>query len=311
MRILIACFFVCWCLVPSSAEAQQRIAAERLLTHVEVLAHDSLQGRDAGTEGAAMARAYVREQLAGLDLQTFAGGLEQRFTFPHRRADEEREGVNLMAYIEGQVVPDTFIVVTAHYDHLGVQEGDIYNGADDNASGTAALLEAARHFAQHPTDYSLLLLFLDAEEHGLRGARAFVADPPVAREQLRLNVNMDMISRSPANELYAVGTHPYPRLRPVLEAVGARHDVHLRFGHDQPDHPEQADWTLASDHAPFHEAGIPFVYFGVEDHPGYHAPSDTFDRITPDFFVQAAALVLDALHALDAQLPTVVPNVTK
>jgi len=97
----------------------------------------------------------------------------------------------------------------------------------------------------------------------------------------------------------------------VLEAVGARHDVHLRFGHDQPNHPEQADWTLASDHAPFHEAGIPFVYFGVEDHPGYHAPSDTFDRITPDFFVQAAALVLDALHALDAQLPTVVPNVTK
>ncbi|NBC00745.1 MAG: hypothetical protein GVY15_07785, partial [Bacteroidetes bacterium] len=79
-----------------------------LLTHVEVLAHDSLQGRDAGTEGAAMARAYLREQLAGLDLQTFEGGLEQRFTFPHRRAEEEREGVNLMAYIEGQVVPDTF-----------------------------------------------------------------------------------------------------------------------------------------------------------------------------------------------------------
>ncbi|NBC01846.1 MAG: M28 family peptidase, partial [Bacteroidetes bacterium] len=156
-----------------------------------------------------------------------------------------------------------------------------------------------------------LLLFLDAEEHGLRGARAFMADLPVERGQLRLNVNMDMISRSPANELYAAGTHPYPRLRPVLEAVGARHDVHLLFGHDQPDHPEQADWTLASDHAPFHEAGIPFVYFGVEDHPGYHAPSDTFDRITPDFFVQAAALVLDALQALDAQLPTVVPNVTK
>ncbi|NBB85366.1 MAG: M20/M25/M40 family metallo-hydrolase [Bacteroidetes bacterium] len=311
MRVFLASLFVCWCLFPLSAEAQQHIAAERLLAHVEVLAHDSLQGRDAGTEGAAMARAYLRAQLAGLGLQTFEGGMVQRFTFPHRRAEEEREGVNLMAYIEGQVVPDTFIVVTAHYDHLGVRAEDIYNGADDNASGTAALLEAARHFAQHPTDYSLLLLFLDAEEHGLRGARAFVADPPVEREQLRLNVNMDMISRSPANELYAVGTHHYPRLRPVLEAVGARHELQLLFGHDQPDHPAQDDWTLASDHAPFHEAGIPFVYFGVEDHPGYHDPSDTFDHITPDFFVQAAELVLDALRDLDAQLPTVAPNVTK
>ena len=311
MRILIGLLLFCWCLVPSRADAQERVSAEHLLQHVEVLAHDSLQGRDAGTEGAAMARAYLREQLQGLDLQTFDGGLEQRFTFPHRRAEEEREGVNLMAYIEGQVVPDTFIVVTAHYDHLGAQDGDIYNGADDNASGTAALLEAARYFTQHPTDYSLLLLFLDAEEHGLRGARAFVADPPVAREQLRLNVNMDMISRNPADELYAVGTHHYPRLQPVLDAVGARHAIDLLFGYDQPDHPEQDDWTMASDHGAFHEVGIPFVYFGVEDHPGYHDPSDTFENITPEFFVQAAELILDAVRSLDAQLSDVAPNLTK
>lgn len=311
MRILRASLLICWCLLPLAAHAQERVAADRLLAHVEVLAHDSLQGRDAGTEGAAMARAYLREQLAGLDLKTFEGGMAQRFMFAHRRAEEEREGVNLMAYIEGQTVPDTFIVVTAHYDHLGVQDGEIYHGADDNASGTAALLEAARHFSAHPTDYSLLLLFLDAEEHGLQGARAFVANPPVEPGQLRLNVNMDMVSRSPARELYAVGTHHYPRLRPVLQAVGAQHDIRLLFGHDQPDHPEQDDWTLASDHAPFHQQGIPFVYFGVEDHPGYHTPADTFDAITPDFFVEATAFVLDALRALDLQLPTVAPNVTK
>ncbi len=299
------------CLLAPSLAAQERVDAERLLTHVEMLAHDSLQGRDAGTKGAAMARDYLLSQLSELNLQTFDGGMEQRFTFPHRRAEEQREGVNLLAYIEGRVVPDTFIVVTAHYDHLGVQDGEIYNGADDNASGTSALLEVARHFSDHPTDYSLLLLFLDAEEQGLRGARAFVADPPVAQDQLRLNVNMDMISRNTENELYAVGTHHYPKLKPVLQEVGERHDIDLLFGYDQPDHPEQDDWTMASDHGAFHEQGIPFVYFGVEDHPGYHDPTDTFENITPEFFVQAADLALDAIYSLDKHLSTVAPNLTK
>jgi len=311
MRSVVSLLLMCWLVLPSLSEAQDRIDAERLLKNVEVLAHDSLQGRDAGTEGAAMARAYLREHLEKLDLHTFEGEMEQRFIFPHRRAEEEREGVNLMVYIEGRSVPDTFIVATAHYDHLGVQEGEIYNGADDNASGTAALVEAARYFSQNPTDYSLLLLFLDAEEQGLRGARAFVADPPVALDRLRLNVNLDMISRNTDDELYAVGTHHYPRLKPALEKVGARHEINLLFGYDQPDHPEQDDWTMASDHGAFHEVGIPFVYFGVEDHPGYHQPSDTFEHITPDFFVQAAELVLDAIYTLDAQLPTVAPNLTK
>jgi Zn-dependent M28 family amino/carboxypeptidase len=141
----------------------------------------------------------------------------------------------------------------------------------------------------------------DAEEHGLQGARAFVDAPPVARDRIALNVNLDMVSRGDTGELYAAGTHHTPALRAPLEEVAARAPVTLLFGHDRPEDGPN-DWTMQSDHGAFHQAGIPFVYFGVEDHPDYHQPTDTADRIDPGFFARAAATILDALRTLDTAL---------
>ena len=293
--------FSVFCLVALVLPAAAQPAAfdsTRLLADVQTLAADSLEGRRAGTEGNRKARRYLLEAFRERGIEPFEGGYARPFAF-RKDNGEAVEGVNVVGYVEGQVRPDSFIVVTAHYDHLGIQDGQVYNGADDNASGTAGLLALAAHFTAHPPRHSLVFAALDAEEMGLQGARAFLDDPPIEKGQIVLNVNLDMISRSEAGELYAAGTYHYPALKPPLERVADRSDVRLLFGHDRPDLPSGDDWTMASDHGPFHERGIPFVYFGVEDHAGYHKPSDDFEDITPAFFTAAVRTILDAITELD------------
>lgn len=270
-----------------------------LLNDVKVLAADDMQGRLVGSEGGARARAYVEKRFAETGIKPLGEAYARPFSF--ERKGETVRGVNLVGLIRGRSKPDAYIVVSAHYDHVGVRDGEIYNGADDNASGVAAVTALGAWFAKHPPEHSLLIVAFDGEEAGLQGARAFVADPPVAKTAITLNVNLDMVSRNPRNELYAAGTYAWPKLKPPLEPVAAAAPVKLLFGHDRPEQGPD-DWTLQSDHGAFHRAGIPFVYFGVEDHPGYHKPSDDFDAITPDFFVGATKTIVEAVEALDAAL---------
>jgi Zn-dependent M28 family amino/carboxypeptidase len=210
-------------------------------------------------------------------------------------------GVNLLALCAGSDPALPMIVLSAHYDHVGIRNGQMFPGADDNASGVATLLEIARICVAQPFRHGLVIAALDAEEMGLQGARAFMAAPPVPKDRIALNVNLDMVARGDKGELYVAGLHHNPTLKALLEPVAARAPIKVLFGHDLPGTGDE-DWTMQSDHGVFHEAGIPFVYFGVEDHADYHQPSDTADRINPDFFGKAAAVVLDALRALDAGL---------
>jgi hypothetical protein len=110
-----------------------------------------------------------------------------------------------------------------------------------------------------------------------------------------------MVGHSARGELYAAGTYHTPALRPALERVAAGAPVKLLLGHDRPGQGRD-DWTNQSDQYPFHQAGIPFVYFGVEDHKNYHKPSDDFETLTQDFFVGAAQTILEAVRTLDAEL---------
>jgi Zn-dependent M28 family amino/carboxypeptidase len=118
-----------------------------------------------------------------------------------------------------------------------------------------------------------------------------------------LNVNMDMVGRNDAGELYVAGTHHYPQLLPFVERVAADAEVRLIPGHDTPN-PERRsdDWTGSSDHGAFHAQGIPFLYFGVEDHPDYHRPTDELAGIQPGFYARAVRTVLAAVRLLDAGL---------
>ena len=126
----------------------------------------------------------------------------------------------------------------------------------------------------------MMFAALDAEELGQRGARALLDSRSLARRGIAMNINLDMVSRSARREIYAAGTSYAPWLVPILEDVQTRAAVTIRFGHDRPIDRAAVSRTgrSSSDHGPFHDAGIPFVYFGVEDHPDYHKPTDTADR---------------------------------
>jgi hypothetical protein len=273
------------------------IDVDGLLRDISVLAHDSMEGRAAGTPGGERARRYLVAQLDSLGIPAPPGGRTAAFEWTG--GPPPATGVNVLALVEGTAVPDRYVVVTAHYDHLGVDNGQTYNGADDNASGTAALLALAELFAAAPPRHSFLFVLFDAEEVGLRGAQAFLDDPPVPIESIAMNVNLDMVSRSDVGELYAAGTYHYPSLEPYVDEVAARSGVSLLKGHDSPGLPPGDDWTDASDHGPFHQASIPFIYFGVEDHEAYHRPSDDVEGITPEFFADAVRTIADFLRVID------------
>ncbi|HEX6938405.1 MAG TPA: M28 family peptidase [Longimicrobiales bacterium] len=285
-----------------------RVDADRLLADIRFLASDALAGRRVGTAGNARAREYVLAAFRRIGLEPAGDGYTREFRFIGRRDSVEYHGTNVVGMIRGTEHPDRYIVLTAHYDHVGIGAADasgdsIYNGADDNASGTAALLALAAYFQEHRPAHSILFAALDAEEMGLQGARAFVRHPPVPLASIAVNVNMDMVGRNEKGELYVAGTHHYPFLKPYVERIAARAPVRLLTGHDSPDLPEGQDWTGASDHGAFHAAKIPFLYFGVEDHPDYHRPSDEIDGIQPDFFTAAVETVLAVVLELDRNPP--------
>lgn len=281
--------------------AEQRtseIAAESLIRDLRALAHDSMQGRLVGSDGSRAARAYIVARLTELRVEVDS----QAFEFD--RGGAVVTGVNVGATIPGTsgAAGEDAIVLTAHYDHLGVRDGDVYNGADDNASGTSALLAIAEAIRDRPLRREVKLVFLDAEEGGLNGARAFVNAVSALvniGEAIALNVNLDMVSRS-ESELWVAGTYQNPALRPVVEAVSPAAGVVLRFGHDGPEWTGSDNWSGASDHAAFDRADLPFLYFGVEDHPDYHRPTDDAERVDPAWYRASVETILRVVRALDA-----------
>ncbi|TVQ01030.1 MAG: M28 family peptidase [Balneolaceae bacterium] len=277
------------------------VDAGQLLADIEFLSSDELQGRFPESEGNVMAQNFIIERFQTLNLSSFHDEYRHPFESVNSRTGQRFENaLNLIGYTLGRSNPDRFIAITAHYDHLGVVDGEIYNGADDNASGTGALLAAARYFSENQPENSMLFIALDAEEQGLLGAYEFVNNPPVSLQQIILNVNMDMISINFENELYAVGTYHYPFLKPLIETAATGAPVNVLFGYDSADWPQ--DWTMSSDHGPFHEKGVPFIYFGVEDHEHYHQPTDTFENINPEFYINAVETIIGILKYLDLHL---------
>jgi Zn-dependent M28 family amino/carboxypeptidase len=287
----------------AGAPSSKIINAKQLLRDIETLSADDMQGRGIGTPGGAKAREYVVARFEEAGLKSFGASYLQPFDFTVR-SGAKINGVNVIGYIAGKNNPEKYIVVTAHYDHVGIQNGEIYNGADDDASGTAALFALANYFKEKRPSHSIIFVAFDGEESGLRGSRKFVAEPPVKKESILLNVNIDMVARSDKNELYAAGSYHYPALKPTLETVAKDAKVKLLLGHDRPEL-KSDDWTNQSDHFAFHQAKIPFIYFGVEDHKDYHKATDDFVNINQEFYVRAVETILEAIKSFDKNLSAI------
>jgi len=270
----------------------------QLLKDVEVLSSDQYEGRKTGTKGAEMARAYLKERFKAIGLNAYSSSYEQPFSFNDDK-QQVIEGKNIVGYVPGR--NDGVIVVSAHYDHLGIVGKEIYNGADDNASGVAGLLQLAAYFVKNKPEHTLIFAAFDAEEMGLRGAEAFVANAPVALEKIRLNVNMDMISHNDKGELYVCGTFKYPELKKFI--VVDDPDIKVLTGHDDPALGHD-DWTDQSDQGAFNRKNIPFLYFGVEDHKDYHKASDEYRNINKAFFIKAVNAIQSIVGHIDKDRDT-------
>ncbi|RUO18416.1 aminopeptidase [Aliidiomarina iranensis] len=278
----------------------ERLSIDRIMADLHWLADAERAGRAPGTPGSLAAREYIIERFEALGLEP-AGTEGYEHAFSHERVER---AVNVLGTIPGEDPNLRTIVITAHYDHLGVRDGDIYHGSDDNASGTAVLLEMARYFSENQPQHTLLFAALDSEERGLLGAHALFTTGHLEPRSLAFNVNMDMMSRNTDELLYAVGTYHHPWLVRLVQRVQSENGARIVMAHDRPWYKAgyTVDWTNSSDHGPFHEQGVPFLYFGVADHPDYHAPSDTSDKADAAFFRLTAEAALSFTKLIDQVL---------
>jgi Zn-dependent M28 family amino/carboxypeptidase len=291
--------------VAQDAPKSSLFDSAQLLTDLRVLASDEMQGRRVGTPGGEKARNYIVERFKASGVRPFGASYESPFTFTTARGNTtSQRGVNVVGHIDGKRSPRHYIVVSAHYDHLGVRNGVVFNGADDNASGTAALFSIAKYFATHQPENSLIFVAFDAEEVGLFGSQAFVKQPPVDSGLLSLNINADMIGRDPDDKLFAVGTARQPFLKPYIVAVAKNAPVKLLIGHEDPNQPE--DWTADSDHYSFLRANIPALYLGVEDFDQHHAATDDYETMTFSFYVRVVETIIQVIREFDSNLDPVI-----
>jgi len=255
------------------------IKAADLRAHIGFLASDELQGREAGTVWNDIAGCYVAREFDRLGLTRVCEDGKSWFQ-PFRNSGKNLR--NVLGLVPGTdpKLKDEIVVVGAHYDHVGLgrfgstggitPEDTIHNGADDNASGTAGMLELAEHFSRTPGKRSLLFLAFTAEELGLLGSKAYVDDPVLPLENTVAMINLDMIGRSENRYLFIGGTGTSSIWNQLLDAhiKPAGFDLETGKGGEAP-----------SDNTNFFLKGIPVLFFFTNIHDDYHRPSDHIDKI--------------------------------
>ena len=293
-------FLMGWCFHSPSQEKSHYFDSTLLMHSIQEFSSDSMEGRETGEAGGLKAQYYIQQRYRQLNLLQFDNTYCHAFNFANPFKKSKIKGVNLIGWIKGQSFPNKYMVISSHHDHLGIRNGEIYNGADDNASGTCALLSIAEYFSSYPPNCSIIFVAFDAEEMGLLGSMHFVSKPPVPFTKILFNLNMDMISRSKKNELFICGTHHYPQLKTLLNTVDSLSSTNVIFGHDSGSMRTE-DWTFASDHGSFHKKKIPFVYLGVVDHEDYHKITDDFERIDPSFYIRSVRVAVDIAKRMDSK----------
>lgn len=279
----------------AASAAAATITEADFLERVAVLAHDSMRGRATPSPEIEEAALWIAGEFAAMGLEPAGGGGEfiQRYSFRPRRVDAVAAPIdapNVAAVLMGSdpELRGEYVVFSAHMDHVGVREPDpsgdsIYNGADDDASGTAAVIEIAEAFAalDEAPPRSTVFLLVSGEERGLHGSRAYADAPPepVASGRMVANLNMDMVGRNWPDTIVAIGKE-HSDLGTTLERVNARHP---ELGMTAIDDlwPEE-NFYFRSDHFNFARNGVPVLFFFNGTHEDYHRPSDEVELIDAD-----------------------------
>lgn len=275
--------------------ANPRLSKAALMADLQALASPALEGRWLGSAGNAAARAILVQRFKDLGLSSYNGAFEQPFTWG------SATGTNVVGWLPG-TKSGPALLLSAHFDHIGIRGGQVCPGADDNASGSAAVLQLAAYLKAHPPSHPVVFCLFDGEEAGLYGSQAFVAAPPLPLTQIGVVLNLDMIAQGTQGRIMVGGTSYTAGLKPYLLAAFATSNVKVV--------PDFEQYDAYSDQLPFMNRGVPFLFFCVgDDDPWYHTPQDSFERIPQDFYwatTEAAletVLRLDALDPLPVQAP--------
>jgi len=279
------------------AHAEAPSLEDRIRSHIAVLASPEYGGRS-GVAKSKTRDYLIREFIRGGAQPFFHGNWVQPIPGQTGLTGEKGpEGENIGACVRGTdpVLRDEWIVINAHYDHLGVWQGQVYPGADDNASGVAMLLEVARAVAAAPLKRSVAFVAFDFEESLLWGSRWFIGHTPVPIEQIKLCLTADMIGRSLGGmglpTVFVLGAEYSETLRRTLAEVPVPQGLEVaQLGADM--------IGTRSDYGPFRDQEIPFLFFSTGEHPDYHRPSDTPEKIDYPKATRIVTLILKLVQSL-------------
>ncbi|WP_290963567.1 M28 family peptidase [Gracilimonas sp.] len=309
--LLLAVVFVSCSSSEKERSTTPEISDQDVLSHITFLAADQMRGREAGTAEEAAAANYIADLFRsyGLDPAGEEGTYFQEFTIntavlnnPHASesdtSGEKRLSKNVAGLLQGTGDSDEVIIVGAHYDHLGMgrfgslsssEEPRIHNGADDNASGTAGVLELAEYFSANRPETDLLFLAFSGEEMGLLGSQYYVENPTIELENALAMINMDMVGRMSNGRLMIFGVATTDSWESILTEANTD-SLQLDL---------VPDGTGASDHTSFYYQDIPVLHYFTDTHADYHRPSDDTEWINAEGQEQLLTHVKRVIERLD------------
>ena len=282
------------------------ITAENLKTHLYIYAGDEMEGRMTGSKGQKMASNYIRDFYIAEGIKAPEGVNNYFQEIPgsyFARSSVTEDSENVLAFIKGSEKPDEIVVISAHLDHIGMdEEGNIFNGADDDGSGTVSTMEIAKAFQKAVKEgngpkRSILFLHVTGEEIGLYGSKYYTENPIFPLENTVCNLNIDMIGRIDPDKaenpeyIYLIGSEMISKeLKDISTEMNARYtNLELDYKFDDPNDPNK--FYYRSDHYNFAKNNIPIIFYFNGVHEDYHGLGDTPDKIEYDLMTKRAQLV--------------------
>ncbi len=274
--------------------AFKEIKLEDLKQNLTVIASDEMEGRDTGSRGQKKAGEYMIHfyKNLGISFPKSLGSYYQKVPASYMQqkgGSNLPDSENILAFIEGSEKPEEIIVISAHYDHVGTQNNVVYNGADDDGSGTVAVMQIAKAFqaakkAGNGPKRSILFLHVTGEEHGLFGSEYYSDHPVFPLGNTVADLNIDMIGRDDPenrgkNYVYVIGSEMLSsQLKTIIEEANIKiNNLELNYKYDDPNDPEKLYYR--SDHYNFAKHNIPVAFFFDGIHEDYHEPTDDVEKI--------------------------------
>ena len=268
------------------------ITAKELMDNLYVYSSDYFQGRETGTLGQKRAIDFLQNFYTTSDIESADGTQNYLQPMTLLIKGKKVETENLASIIKGSEYPDEYIIITAHLDHIGIDEnGDINNGADDDGTGNVALLEMAEAFKQAEKEgfgpkRSLVFLHVTGEEKGLLGSKYYTENPLYPIKNTVANLNIDMIGRvnpkresEDPNYIYLIGSDKLSQeLHDISEAVNDKY-IQLELDYTYNDERDPNRFYYRSDHYNFAKKNIPVIFYFNGTHEDYHKPTDTANKI--------------------------------